>query len=599
MNRVRYRPLLEGEIRVLQFEPSKSLSCKLYNVKLKERFPYAALSYTWGEPVLSHSILVNDGLLPITENLFNALTYINSLWRGSKRCLWVDQVCVNQDDVDERSAQVRLMKSVYEGATVIGAWLDIGEHKVESELAFGKMLKLSRLLLDAEERHNGEIHLAFKTVLRENEAVFDISDPVCFREWSSIRSIMQNPWWRRTWIYQEASVPQQENSKTWFLCGVEPVSWQHIATAINMSIMLNDIPERRTQLFFDIAFGPAKELMFFLNARVQSHEHEMTLFNLLQKFRKTHCTDPRDKVYAPLNFATDVPMTAITPDYSKAAEEVYVDIVKVSLNLPGHELDFLGYVIRSSDEFFSEENIHKPLEINRSWVPDWGDHISVAPLPKTMYVQDCASGETLRAAVYKAGGLLPVDALINGHYLDIRGCHVDTIQQLSGIWDGGYKASTEIGTWLPGNAPATYFTGESLDSARHRTEVADVKHDNMDRVCARMFTVDWTPMRIQGDHLTVAQKRDKLKLEFATMEACYRRRLFWTRKGYIGVGPAAARVGDKIVSFFGGQVLYVLRDKREEVYEFMGECYVHGLMDGEVIEWLEKGTMCAETFRIL
>jgi hypothetical protein len=59
------------------------------------------------------------------------------------------------------------------------------------------------------------------------------------------------------------------------------------------------------------------------------------------------------------------------------------------------------------------------------------------------------------------------------------------------------------------------------------------------------------------------------------------RRLFTTRGGFMGLGPAAAQVGDKVYVLLGGQVLYVLRDHGESQFEFVGECYVHGMMDGQ------------------
>ena len=56
----------------------------------------------------------------------------------------------------------------------------------------------------------------------------------------------------------------------------------------------------------------------------------------------------------------------------------------------------------------------------------------------------------------------------------------------------------------------------------------------------------------------------------------------------MGLVPAAARLGDRIVLIFGGSVLYVLRPREgllASQYEFVGECYIHGLMDGEVLDW--------------
>ena len=601
MERLQYHPLADNEIRVLQFLPSERLACRLIHVNLDNPPSYSALSYTWGEPLFSRVIIVNDQILPITENLYNALSYVENLLRGSEQSLWVDTICINQDNLQERSIQVRLMKPIYEGAATIGAWLDKRGDKTDSELAVKKMLELNSLLKIHQNRHDGDVYLAYESIFRENKAIFDASDTTeCYRAWLGIQSIMKNPWWRRTWIYQEATVPEQEASKTWFFCGAQPVSWAHMAAAISMSIHLNTIPQLRNSLLYDIAYGSAKALLSFSLTREKNDSLEMKFLNLLHIFRETDCTDPRDKVYAPLNLATDNPVAKIVPDYSKPVEEVYADVVKLSLVQPGHELDFLGYVIRSSDEFFSTENSHEQFDIVRSWAPDWREHISIAPFLKIMNLQDPTSGETLHTAVYKAGGSLPVDAVINDRYLDIRGCHVDTIQQLSDIWNDGYNPST-IRDWRPQNAPAKYCTGaESLDSALLRTTVVDIKRDAEEAVSGRGNRMDWTLFDVPDDDLTGAQIDLKNQMHLAANSACYGRRLAWTREGYVGVVPAAAAMGDEVVCFFGGQMLYVLRRSVEgETWEFMGECYIHGLMDGEVIDCLEKKSTFAETFKLL
>ena len=60
------------------------------------------------------------------------------------------------------------------------------------------------------------------------------------------------------------------------------------------------------------------------------------------------------------------------------------------------------------------------------------------------------------------------------------------------------------------------------------------------------------------------------------------RRLCITQEGYIGMAPFASRVGDIVCIFSGGSVPFVLLEQ-EENYMLVGESYVHGLMDGQVL----------------
>ncbi|KAF2181337.1 hypothetical protein K469DRAFT_589960, partial [Zopfia rhizophila CBS 207.26] len=65
------------------------------------------------------------------------------------------------------------------------------------------------------------------------------------------------------------------------------------------------------------------------------------------------------------------------------------------------------------------------------------------------------------------------------------------------------------------------------------------------------------------------------------------RLFFITVNGYMGLGPRNAREGDLICCFYGGPMLYVLRrtEDAEESYRIIGDCYVHGLMNGESLKW--------------
>lgn len=72
-------------------------------------------------------------------------------------------------------------------------------------------------------------------------------------------------------------------------------------------------------------------------------------------------------------------------------------------------------------------------------------------------------------------------------------------------------------------------------------------------------------------------------------KTCYGRRMGKLRDDSIAILPAAARIGDQVVLFFGGKFLYVIRPtKRPGAYEFIGECYVDGMMDGALMNESNK-----------
>jgi len=103
---------------------------------------YEALSYTWGEPVFPERLHVGDAIINITANLARALLYFRRMEKP--RALWIDAVCINQDNVQEKGQQVSIMGNIYRNAKRVMIWLD----DTPSEAVLGTCAEAS--LLDAE-----------------------------------------------------------------------------------------------------------------------------------------------------------------------------------------------------------------------------------------------------------------------------------------------------------------------------------------------------------------------------------------------------------------------------------------------------------------
>jgi hypothetical protein len=106
----------QEEIRVLHLESgsgSSLLKCTLHRVSLQsvQAPSYEALSYTWGNENDKRAIVVNGYLVDVTFNLYSALCRLRR--EDGTRVLWIDALCINQTDLDERAQQVRLMRNIY------------------------------------------------------------------------------------------------------------------------------------------------------------------------------------------------------------------------------------------------------------------------------------------------------------------------------------------------------------------------------------------------------------------------------------------------------------------------------------------------------
>jgi hypothetical protein len=81
------------------------------------------LSYVWGDIRDSANITFDGRTVSVTKSLETALRHLR--YPDKSRTLWVDYVCINQEDIQERSQQVAKMGSIYEQATSVLIWLGL------------------------------------------------------------------------------------------------------------------------------------------------------------------------------------------------------------------------------------------------------------------------------------------------------------------------------------------------------------------------------------------------------------------------------------------------------------------------------------------
>jgi len=162
-----------------------------------ERVEYLALSYYWGPRSFRRPLNVSKHDYPIPENLFCALQRVRS-W-SQALYIWVDAVCINQHDVDERSLQVRTMLSKFQKARQVSVWL--GECCGPSATAAGSLMS------------HGDDGLR-----RQIEACCSAHAQDLVK---GVVELLERPWFRRIWIRQEVWASQSLVVQ----CGGARLSW--------------------------------------------------------------------------------------------------------------------------------------------------------------------------------------------------------------------------------------------------------------------------------------------------------------------------------------------------------------------------------------
>ena len=117
-----------------------AVKCELQSAVFGPDTPkYIALSYCWGDAIHKTWISCNGQRLALTKDLLNAIRKLRR--KGETMMLWVDQICINQEDVEERGSQVQLMRKIYKNAANVLIWL--GDEADKSNMAMELISQLS------------------------------------------------------------------------------------------------------------------------------------------------------------------------------------------------------------------------------------------------------------------------------------------------------------------------------------------------------------------------------------------------------------------------------------------------------------------------
>lgn len=169
-------------------QPQDPLIGRLEHVTLDIPPPYEALSYEWGHAVKSRSITLQDGsVLPITESLHDALRDLrHNEERWGPRTLWVDAICINQENIEELQDQVSIMGEIYRQARRVITYL--GPERDNSALA----IAFARELQHHVQTTNHGFHAGGQPVPAAHPTLPPVSDI----RWAALKALVLRTWVR-------------------------------------------------------------------------------------------------------------------------------------------------------------------------------------------------------------------------------------------------------------------------------------------------------------------------------------------------------------------------------------------------------------------
>ncbi|KAI1760776.1 HET-domain-containing protein [Hypoxylon sp. FL1150] len=617
------------EIRVLILSPGnvdEPLGVSVSIQSLDSDPIYNALSYVWGDPESARNpenIIGVDGCdFPVTTNLLAALRSLRPpAGATGSIALWVDAICINQADLDERSQQVSMMRDIYASAKRVIIW--IGEEDDETNPVFDTL----PLLATRTHHRGGEED---KDAMR-----------LCSRFFNGL--VDQRPWFSRVWIIQELAMAKQDPL---VVCGRRSVSWSTLMKACGFVAkeIFTDIGMVRRKLRSDDGHSTSRpdskgnggvgdvpeeeeedieilakwkiDMLDELYGAMKSQGGE-SLRKLLLISRSSEATDPRDRVYALLGMLkpdrSDSPSSrdSIVVDYRKPTAAVYADAVAhifaqgegpyflSGLSLPG--VSAPAPIIPSLLSTIPQP----PLP---SWVPDFsrqGGSKIVQPVGTKFHppAHISASGP--------GAGCDNGRRLEDERTLQVEGLFVDTIEEV-----------VCLGTTLESYLDQLGQIESLAEAARQRPCLFELsirplmeqfrKEEPLWKTLIsnkrHMSGYDPAPPSYEAmyaDLLNDLAGGDgwKLKLRHNQQSEYIKclatnvggRSFFTTKNGFVGTCVPNSRKGDVIAILFGSPVPFVLRPGTETIqikgvekptYFLIGASYVSGIMAGEMVDEL-------------
>lgn len=260
------------------------ISCTLQEFQIDTSPQYTAVSYVWGTGSAEHTIQLQGRSFQVRQNLWDFLSQMRS--KGSTDAFfWIDAICINQDDVAERTHQVRFMGQIYSKASIVLVWLGAGDPEVLKDMKF----------LQSHER-----------ALRKGKPEADFQS-------TFLDSLKGLEYWYRAWIVQECVLAAR-------------LYLQYDKTLIEA-----DLFARWQELTLGEGFNNAAGNV--LQARARWHERSKRTYVTpwALGYSISHCSDARDRIYSQLSLMH--PHARIDPDYSKSCKDLLLEVVNKYISL--------------------------------------------------------------------------------------------------------------------------------------------------------------------------------------------------------------------------------------------------------------------------
>ncbi|KAK4079051.1 hypothetical protein Trihar35433_156 [Trichoderma harzianum] len=591
-----YQPFQDNvSIRIFTLapgKPSEPLRGTLEAIQIDEIGSYEAISYVWkedGPPNCKYEIVINtndddERVLELTEggNIFAALRRIRLPDRG--RRIWADQICINQEDLDERSQQVQFMNRIYKDASHVLVWLGLDSNG-EAISAFSLIHSLHQTLQNVGGGSYDRLANDLEQEVKKNK--------------KALQSLTSRKWFKRGWIVQEIGTAAPAT----MFWGDAEIDWKILHSVCES---LTDYHHLRKELNINTS-----DIKFLFQRFIEpdATSHHANRFNFLYELhraRSLNFTNDSDRIFAFLGHYSltsadffNSELASITPNYAMGfGSDKLAAVQHVVGSLPS----------RDGPALLNGRGLP-------SWVPDWRTY------------QGFILSEPINPHRAHGSSKPKLEIDDDSALLRIHGVYVDTIEACSPPLknkDFHGKSSMIEFLWNHICQKKTFNLDEKYRNGQERAFFAFMQ--TLSNGCVQIAGREGVPyneisasrwleqaamylMGTLGDTSTVSPeiqelaaeaKRKHQKEEWSrSANGASKNRIFArTESGYYVLGPAVMEKGDVICVLFGGKLPFCLRPVGKR-YLLVGECYTHGLMEGEALDMMKRGECSEKEFEIV
>ncbi|KAL2071090.1 hypothetical protein VTL71DRAFT_12325 [Oculimacula yallundae] len=598
------------EIRLIVLKEGSGadrIECSIKHVSLNSHPHYNALSYAWGTSEEDQIIYVEGHAFCVNSNLFAALQQLRL--PKEPRFLWIDRICISQDDILERGSQVCQMRAIFEIAALVVVWLGIESLRSAASIECMKNLahSISRRGLNLENvsrRIKPEDLNALLAIFEEQGLLeFDVTS-----HWlAGIIEFFDRPWWSRVWVRQEFAVAGSIE----VMCGSETIEWETIELCIQaLQSLINShiIDQRNRHSIRSCDLIWRRAYCIDLRSHTQSGTGSC-LFSLVWRHARSpiaEATDHRDRIYALLGVSQD--KLGLEPDYSISADVLYSRFVKAVISGLKTNSRRLGILS-------AHHNVANPRFPGLpSWAPDLAEPFKVAMATITVEQprRYSATGRhtlpPLEQDFHRDDKILPLAGFCLG-VVDVIGplgttprtYHRDTSKAAADIriFNACQKLALAVERLFPGKSKDAADGGEpvndNLEEDVSRFLVLDVGLDKVtrggkDRAGATMLPPYRNMLERENPpndfmpHDSLEMRRMEFSKRYTQKmrDRMNKRQVFISSSGNLGAGPKNLRKNDLLCVLLGSEVPWVLRSEGDN-FLLIGEAYIQGYMDGEAL----------------